>query len=44
MDDVLLNQWGNLTGKFDFTTIEGKDAIDFHGIFGEAKRSGAAFP
>jgi hypothetical protein len=43
MDDVLLNQWGNLTGKYDFTTIEGKDATDFHVILGEAKPSGTAF-
>jgi hypothetical protein len=32
MDDVLLNQWGNLTGKFDFTTIEGNGATDFNAI------------
>ena len=43
MDDVLLNQWGNLTGMFDFTTIEGRDATDFHAIFGEAEPSGGAF-
>jgi hypothetical protein len=36
MDDVLLNQWGNLTGKFDFTTIGRKDATDFSGILEEA--------
>jgi hypothetical protein len=43
MDDVLLNQWGNLTGKFDFTTIDRKDATDFSGIVEETMAGSASF-
>jgi hypothetical protein len=30
MDDVLLNQWGNLAGKLDCTTPYGEDATGFN--------------
>jgi hypothetical protein len=43
MDDVLLNQWGNLTGKFDFTTIGRKDATGFNGILEEVAGGCALF-
>ena len=44
MDDVLLNQWGNLTGKFDFTTTGGKDATDFDTIAEQTKAADGGFP
>ena len=43
MDDVLLNQWGNLTGKFDFTTTDGNDATDFNAILEQPDAGSSAF-
>jgi hypothetical protein len=43
MDDVLLNQWGNLAGKFDFTTTDGNDATSFNAIVKQPKPAGGTF-
>jgi hypothetical protein len=43
MDDVLLNQWGNLTGKFDCTTTCGNDATDFNAIMEQQEAPESAF-
>jgi hypothetical protein len=43
MDDVLLNQWGNLAGKFDCTTPCGNDATDFNEILEQPKSFGSDF-
>jgi hypothetical protein len=43
MDDVLLNQWGNLTGKLDSTTPYREDAIDFNPNWKHRKIASAVF-